>query len=362
LKTTSELQVLARKFGWQPGPLTYAQIKRMSSDEALFHERLNKEEFERALAEPALKAKNHRDAEAEKVQRQFEDKATPEEHEAALKEVTKFVAQHPQFKADLMDQRTALINFLKERRLPVTQANLTDAFQILGREGKLTLNPSAVGIIRVRYSNGATYDIRQEDLAVHQRRNRGLTVLEPETEISGSRLAMSGALDILLSPHSPAIQEGREQAALSADDYKKQNPEAFLGPTPALIEQKFQQATATFLSFHPEYVPTEEHRKHLRAYIDKRNLPYNIHSLEAAYADLVRDGYIQTNSETVVSAGGGTKLFDYGAQHRGNQVAELPEYDKSLAYKIRSMSAKEYADFIANPTNRRAVDEAVAAR
>jgi hypothetical protein len=80
--------------------------------------------------------------------------------------------------------------------------------------------------------------------------------------------------------------------------------------------------------------------------------------LEAAYAELVREGYIETNSESVVSAGGGTKLINLGG--RGKHVVSLPDENESLGRKIQKMTAAEYAEFVANPTNRRAIDNQLA--
>jgi hypothetical protein len=355
----SELQSLAARRGWQAGPLTFAKIQRMTADESEFHSKLNKEEFERALAEPKTKAESKKVAEQSKVQRFWNNQATEDEVQEASKEIDIFLKMHPQLRVDRQENISALNEWCKTHGLELTQNNLHQALEMLGREGRLTLSPAAVGIIRIRLSNGGIYDIKQEDLSVYQRRNPGLTVLEPETEITGSRLARHTLLDILLSPHSPAIQEKREQAALSAKEYRELNPEAFVQPTPALTEQKFLQATATFLSFHPEYIPTEAHRKHLRAYIDKRKLPYNINSLEAAYAELVREGYIETNSEKVVSAGGGTKLIDLGGEHQPHGTRQNLRVTNNVLADVNRLSAKDYQDALRNPEYRAQVEAAL---
>jgi hypothetical protein len=359
MKHAGDLQRLAQQFGWTPGPRTYAAIQRMTSDQTAWEAMFNKEEFEKGLSERDLKAKNRRDAEAEAVEKYWAGDQVTEE---AVREIQKFIAAHPQFRADDMGNREALVNFLREHKQPVTQANLTEAFQILGRDGKLVLSPSKVGIIHILY-NGRPADIRKEDFQVYKRRDpNAQEVLQDDDSVTGYRLARHSCLALLLSPHSPAIQAQREQAALSADDYKKQNPEAFPKSIPPLVEKKWRQAASSFASFHPEYIPSAENKKHMLAYLEKRNLPITLNNLEAAYAELTKDGYIQINPEAVVSAGNGTRMIDYGAPGRGKEVASLPEGNESLAYKIRNMTAKEYSDFIADPNNRRAVDRAVAAR
>jgi hypothetical protein len=362
----NDLQRLAQKHGWATGPLTSARVKRMGVQEYEFHRVFNKAELEKALAEPQIQAEAKRSGEVEKVQRQWENKATPEETEAALKEVAKFVARHPQFRADLMDNRTKLVDFLKASNLPITEKTLTESFEILGREGKLVLSPAAVGIIRIRLSNGEVLSIRKEDLRTHKSsgnhsygRDSNVEVLDAEDSVTGSRLSRHVLLDVLLSPYNTGIQSQRDQDGLRADEYKDQNPEAFREPTPALTEQNFLQATATFLSFHPEYIPTEAHRKHLRAYIDKRKLPYNINSLEAAYAELVREGYIETNSEKVVSAGGGTKLIDLGGEYQPHGTKQNLRVTNKVLADVNRMSAQEYLEYLNVPENRREVEAAL---
>jgi hypothetical protein len=358
----NDLQRLAQKHGWAKEPLTSARVKRMGVQEYEFHQAFNKTELERALAEPQVQAQNKKTAEDSKAQRVWSDQASNEETETAVKEAKQFTAAHPQYICEGPNGQingNALLGWLQEKKLLPTAQNWAEAFQVLGREGKLVLDPSKVGIIKVRYSNGQVVSIRREDLAVHQRRDKGLAeLLEDAPEVTRHQLARHVLLDVLLSPYSPAIQEKRAQAALSADDYKKQNPDAFRKPTSALAEQQFQQAAATFLSFHPEYVVTDEHKKHMRAYLEKRNLPISINNLEVAYAELVREGYIKTNPEAVVSAGGGTKMIDLGG--RGKQAVSLPEENESLGRKIQKMTAAEYAEFVANPTNRRAIDNQLA--
>src|SRR5207302_11197832 len=174
--------------------------------------------------------------------------------------------------------------------------------------------------------------------------------LGTETEISGGRVVRHPELYKLLAP-APAEKDRLKLAEqkMSADEYRKQNPEAFRDPRVyAEAAEKIKREINSFRSFHPEYLLTEENSKHLQAYISKRKLPFNRESLEAAYGELVRQGYIEINHETVVSSGG-TKLVDFGGRPgRAN-----------LSREINRMSAAEYAEFIANPTNRRSIDEAL---
>ena len=87
MRSKSELESLAARNGWKVGPLTSAQIRRMSSTEAEFHGTCNKKEFERACEEPKAKAASKANLEASKTQRMWADQATPEEIQGSLEEV-----------------------------------------------------------------------------------------------------------------------------------------------------------------------------------------------------------------------------------------------------------------------------------
>ena len=319
MKTNGELSYLAQKYGWKAETLTRARINRMPADESDWHSRFNADEFTRAWGEDQAKAENKKNTEAAKSQRIWKNEATNEETEESIREVQEFVAAYPQFRADFVPNREALISFLRSKTLSCVKANLVAAFEDLASKGFLLLNPSAIGI-------------------------------GEESEISGGRVVRHPELYKLLAP-APAEKDRLKLAEqkMSADEYRKQHPEAFRDPRVyAEAAEKIKREINSFRSFHPEYLLTEENSKHLQAYISKRKLPFNRESLEAAYGELVRQGYIEINHETVVSSGG-TKLVDFGGRPgRAN-----------LSREINRMSAAEYAEFIANPTNRRSIDEAL---
>ena len=317
MKSANELKYLAEQKGWQVGPLTFGKIQRMNSDEARFNELFNKAEYEQALDEPRIKAESKKNAEATKAQRTWADQASEEETAEALQEVNKFVASFPQFRADFIPNREALISFLRSKTLPCTARNLAYAFEDLASKGKLLLSAAAIG-------------------------------LGPEEDLSGYKLMRHPQLHVLLAPGRTDKDKTRlAEQKMSADEYRKQHPEAFRDPRVyAEAAEKIKREINSFRSFHPEYLLTEENSKHLQAYISKRKLPFNRESLEAAYGELVRQGYIEINHETVVSSGG-TKLVDYGGRPgRAN-----------LSHEINRMSAVEYARWLENPANRRLVDD-----
>jgi len=317
VKTNGELSYLAQKHGWKVEPLTRARINRMPADESDWHSRFNADEFTRAWGEDQAKEENKKNVEAARAQRTWGDAASEEETQEAIKEVTKFCQRYPQFVGSYIPNREALISFLREKNLPCTARNLVTAFEDLASKGFLVLNPSALGI-------------------------------GTESEISGGRVVRHPELYKLLAP-APAEKDKTRIAEqkMSADEYRRTHPEAFRDPRVyAEAAEKIKREINSFRSFHPEYVFTEENSKHLQAYIEARKLPFNRESLEAAYGELVREGYIETNPEAVVSSGG-TKLVDFGG--RPTRV--------NLSREINRMTAVEYARWLENPANRRLVDD-----
>jgi len=317
VKTNGELSYLAQKHGWKAEPLTRARINRMPADESDWHSRFNADEFTRAWGEDQAKAENKKNAEATKAGRMWGDAASEEETQEAIQEVAIFCRAYPQFRGDFVPNREALISFLREKNLSCVKANLVTAFEHLASKGLLVLNPSALGI-------------------------------GTESEISGQRVVRHPELYKLLAP--APVEKDRLKLAeqkMSADEYRKQHPEAFREPLAyAKAAEQIKREINSFKSFHPEYLLTEENSKHLQAYISKRKLPFNRESLEAAYGELVREGYIETNPEAVVSSGG-TKLVDFGGRPtRAN-----------LSCEINRMTAVEYARWLENPANRRLVDD-----
>jgi hypothetical protein len=243
MKTVGELKYLAERNGWKVGPLTYNQVQRMSSDEIDFHSKLNKEEFEKALDAPRVKAENAKNLEAAKSQRMWKNEATNEETEESVNEVQRFVAAYPQFRADFVPNREALISFLREKNLPCVKANLVTAFEDLASKGLLVLNPSALGI-------------------------------GTESEISGQRVVRHPELFRLLAPAPTEAQKAKlEQGKMSAKEWKEAHKEDFK-PTQASPSffRALEQAIATFRLSNPTYIPTEENKGKMEKFLKANGL------------------------------------------------------------------------------------------
>lgn len=371
-RTKEELEHLIEKRGLAPKdslkvrPLTMREINGMHEHTYAWHELCNLANVNAAINETKTKAENSENARLAKVQREFDSTASEEETNEALAEVKKFVATHPQLITSYMPNRELLVGWLQKNKLHTTQANLSTAFEELGRTGQIVLNPAAVGIIRIKTSNGRTEDICKEDLPVWQRRNgtyrdAGKTVpipveILPFDQTTGVELMRSPQRDRLLKAYTPTIAREFELKKMSADEWNKANPLPPSGQVVAAIAAQIEKAVLTFISFHPEYQITEENKTHLLAYLEKRKLPCTLNTLEAAYGDLVREGYIETNN--AVGNTQATRMIDYAAASRGNQKTADPQ----LASEINSMSAEQFLKWEQNPANRARVNSAVGSR
>jgi len=326
MRSKSELESLAARNGWKVGPLTSAQIRRMSSTEAEFHGTCNKKEFERACEEPKAKAASKANLEASKTQRMWADQATPEEIQGSLEEVQVFCIMFPQFRGDYIPNRTMLVDWLRERSMPVTARTLVNAFQSLGAQGKLLLNPAAIGIGK-------------------------------DSEVTGHKLASHPQLSTILEPAKTV--EDQEKLAfgkMGADEYRKSvlKPlaEKQLGieiPKAALLS--FDRAWASFTSLHAEYLNSEENREKLADYLEGKNLDPTLNNLNTAYSALVDAGDLELNQGAIVSMSG--KVGE-----AKNPLASTGVFEdaSSLSRKINGMTSTEYSAWILNPTNRKAAD------
>jgi len=325
MKPRTEVQAIAERNGWKVGPLTIAAINRMSSLEVEFHEKFNTAEFNRALNEPKAIAESKATAEAEKTKRLWTDQATPEDTESALEEVAIFCQAFPQFVGSHLPNREALVEWLRMRNLPVTARNLVTAFQALGADGKLLLNPSAIGV-------------------------------GTETEISGARLKNHPKLWVLLEPaQTIEAKERQEMDQMSASDWRQAHPEAFRENRVHPLQQRaWRQAIDTFRLSNPTYTVCDANRVKMLDFITANGLQINVQGLQAAFNALKARGELELQESAQIE-GQAVRHTDFGDRERGLQLPEKP----SLAWKINSLSAAEYARWIANPANREAVDRAI---
>lgn len=216
----SELKELGERMGWKVRPLTEKEIKGgMSGQELIWHETFSPSEVEKALSWSAI-GKHNDDAKKQwAAKRIWEDRATPEETQAAINEVAKFTSTYPQFRGADVENRKKLLDYLKQRNETVTFQNLVTAFEALALEGSISLSPAAIAA-------------------------------GSETNISGQDLRRHHSFHLLLQPQRRASDVDR----MSADDFKAAaqatHPELRDQRVSPIVAAKNAKAEATAQHFH----------------------------------------------------------------------------------------------------------------
>jgi hypothetical protein len=150
-RSKSELRELGEKMGWAPGPRTMEEINAMSSQQVLWEEAWNGEEYTKALALPE-KIKAHKDIDSQWKAKKFwdadatgGDSVSPEEYKALAGGFKKFIEHYPQYKGKHADENNDVIfGWLRERHMSPIFSNLCLAFEATALEGRLWLSPSAI--------------------------------------------------------------------------------------------------------------------------------------------------------------------------------------------------------------------------
>src|SRR5882762_7217319 len=135
----SDLEAQGELYGWAARPLTYNEVREMSSSELRWHEQLNAANLEQALATPA-KVKEGKD-----IDRQWATKnqASPDESKRILGELQRFQDSFPQFIVS-RSENAVLLEWLRDRHMELTYRNLVESFEANALEGKVWLNPNAI--------------------------------------------------------------------------------------------------------------------------------------------------------------------------------------------------------------------------
>jgi hypothetical protein len=240
----------------------------MTAAEYEYHESNNRKNLQAALNQsPQAKAEAERNAEVES------SKALWERGEMEGKNVDLgqwnleqqiFALRFPQFigtEANLC----AMAEYFQEHGLHPTGENCEKAFRALAVAGKLTLNPSAVGL-------GDETEMSGPSVRAAIRNRKGFErILDPIQEVAESDA------------------EAWRIARLSAAEYLRENPGADgndPNAVPAIIKARWHKIIETFKVAHPEYKPTEENRNKVVGWLVENKLTITSHTLEMAYAAL----------------------------------------------------------------------------
>jgi len=361
VRTKAELEYLITKKSLAaPESLTQrelseSEIRRMPEPVYEWHLQNNAKNVEAALNAPKIQAENKRNAATATAQRFWNNRAPEEDVKQAQKATALFKEKYPQVRFDYTPNIEALNTWLRAKNLLITFPNLVQAFETLTQEGKLLLDPSALGI-----SN--------------------------EDEVSGHRLKTHPSLYKLLEPVPTAEElENRrkknkynltaEEKEMSAKQYREAHKEDWRETSiSARHQQDWDKAIGFFLQAHPEFARTESNRKKVLQFIvtngglevpkqgpeAANGLQINPQGLEAAFQALKLKGELELN-EGAVQQGqvvGYTNLAGTEIDARSGFVAN----DTNLTAKINKMSAKEYSVWLQSPSNRKAANEILTAK
>src|SRR6266446_1072971 len=148
-RSKSELKEWGERMNLTPGPRTQSEIRGMSSQQVLWEEAWNGEEYNKALALPD-KIKAHKDIDSQWKAKKFWDAdstegATPDEYKALTADFKKFIDTYPQYKTPHADENNQrLFDWLRDRHMAPIFSNLVLAFEATAMEGRLWLSPSAI--------------------------------------------------------------------------------------------------------------------------------------------------------------------------------------------------------------------------
>jgi hypothetical protein len=144
-RSKSELRELGERMQWTPGLRTTSEIKMMSSQQILWEEVWNTENYNKALLLPAIGKHNDAAMKQWANKRMWEGKTTEKEDQRAFEAASRFGSNYSQF--IVSDTNTwAITNYMADNNLDPTEvSSYVKAFEQLVPLGKLALNPSAIG-------------------------------------------------------------------------------------------------------------------------------------------------------------------------------------------------------------------------
>jgi hypothetical protein len=215
-RSKSELQQLGERMHWTPRELTMVEIGAMSSQEMLWHEVMNSENYQKAIQLPGVIAENRKNMATWDIRKKWlgQTPVTDDDKQKMAEVALAFERLYPQWiKSEA--NATAMWNYMLENNLdPTKLQSVVAAFENLAQTGKISLNPSAIS-------------------AGH------------ETSVSGTELTSHRNFHLLLQRQRRATAEEQQ----SADQWLESHPELKDRRTPPLIAKRLAQEEATSRHF-----------------------------------------------------------------------------------------------------------------
>jgi len=209
-RSKSELKEWGERMSLAPRTLSKSEINGMSSQEMLWHEAWNGENYKAAFTAEENKKTNKANVAASSTKRMWAGQATEEESQQAYAAAERFASNYSSFVRDTANSQ-AMVLCMAENNLDATKAqSYVEAFEVLAPQGRLVLSPKAAGI-------------------------------GSEETLSGPALKMYPRLHLLCQPNRVLKPEDK----LSADDWFAQHPELHETRMPFVVAVRQERAANT---------------------------------------------------------------------------------------------------------------------
>jgi len=196
--------------GLAPRTLSMSEINGMSSQEMLWHEAWNSENYKAAFSAEESKKTTKANVAASSTKRMWAGQATDEESQQAYAAGERFASNYASFVRNTANSE-AMVLYMAENNLDATRVqSYVEAFEVLAPQGKLALSPRAAGI-------------------------------GPEETLSGPTLKMYPRLHLLYQPNRVL----QPQDKLSADDWFREHPELHETRVPFVVAVREERAANT---------------------------------------------------------------------------------------------------------------------
>ncbi len=260
------------------------------------------------------------------VERMWKGESSTDESEQAWKTAEKFMELYPQVRPTDTATGAAFRKYLRANNLdPRELSSWETALSVLAatNQPEIFLSPKAAGV-------------------------------GPEEELGGYQLRSYPNLHLLLrrAPDEATRKfRGAYKPELSADNFKKE----YLPETgaPYYIQARIKRAADTLVSWHPDFVITDDNIELIVRWINENKLQYDMNGFEAAYQTLSKSGNLERRAGAIVHGG---EMTMTNFEPRAHGAPALPD-KASLAAKIRNLSSTDLLKFYQdNPGARAAVD------
>jgi len=324
--------------------LTYGDVVNANSMLYEYWQLTRKADVDRALGQPAGQAAAQHSKDANEFRR-FEtgENWSEADHRELVANMQRIKREFPSLVSNRRNS-DKIAQWLLDNKWYPTYPNMRLAVTTLACEGKLLLNPSAVGIPEERYGDSieGPYQISRVSAADLRLMTEPF---RPQNERDEIR-AMT-ADQFYASEHGRALREERNR---HSDNF--------------IREKELRQAEAAvefFLASNRDYARTNDNRDRILRWLKDRNLPMTQNSLQQAFDELKHQLALTGENNAKYGA---TRVIDMADLSNTVRLPTTPQPVEIVDTKpkrwtvaqIRAMDAQTYAKNMQNPEFAKAVE------